>query len=150
MPEQPTPPEHAEVRYESSDARMKPIIGIGIGVGLLALLAHVICLWMFDAMRTSADRNDPQLPALAARERLKFPQDLAKVPPPQLQVNESQRLSEFRQSEDAMLSSYGWTDMKNGKVRIPVAEAMRLLANPDQAKAHGIKVVPQQPQGGKR
>ena len=38
-----------------------------------------------------------------------------------------------------MLSSYGWVDRRRGIVRIPIDEAMRLLADPKTAEAHGIR-----------
>ncbi|HYV37304.1 MAG TPA: hypothetical protein VE988_16470 [Gemmataceae bacterium] len=145
MSEQPAPAENAEVHYEASDAKIWPIAVMGIGIILLGLVAHSICLWMFDALRASTNRSDPELPALAAKER---PKNFSKVPAPQLQVDESKDLNTFRKEEDATLNSYGWVDAKSDQVRIPIEEAMRLLANPDLAKTHGVEVAPAK--GGKR
>jgi hypothetical protein len=149
MSEQLPPAENAEVRFESSDASLGPIVAMGIGIIFLGLLAHGVCLWVFDSLRADTNRSDPQLPALAAKERLKFPRDFSKVPGPQLQVDESKDLQAFRKEEDEWLNSYGWTDPKGDNVRIPIDVAMRLLANADFAKAHGIKIAPAK-KGGNR
>jgi hypothetical protein len=38
------------------------------------------------------------------------------------------------------LNSYGWADREAGIIRIPIDEAMRLLADPKIAEARGIRV----------
>ncbi len=48
-------------------------------------------------------------------------QEAARQPPPP-------NLSAFRAQEDALLASYGWVDKDLGRVRIPLAEAMRIVA----------------------
>src|SRR3989442_11068116 len=40
----------------------------------------------------------------------------------------AQNLAAFRAQEDALLGSYGWVDKDLGRVRIPLAEAMRIVA----------------------
>jgi hypothetical protein len=142
-------PEHANVSYEARDAWPRPVLLFGASVILLGVVAHFICLWMFDALRETTALHDPGLPALAAKERPQLPQDLEKIPPPRLQVEERLDLEKLRQAEDARLNSYGWADAKHDKVRIPIAEAMRLLANPEFAKDHGIRVEPAKNKGGK-
>jgi hypothetical protein len=141
------PPVHAEVSYESSDAKLGPIACMGLGIVLLGLFAHVVCFWLFGVLKADEKRNDPGLPALAAKERArlstdttKIKEDLKKILPPLLQVDEPQDMSQFRGAEDKWLNSYGWTDAKSGKVRIPIAQAMRLLADTEIAKARGIRV----------
>ena len=133
------PPEHSDVSYEARDAWPGPVLVFGVGVILLGIVAHFICLWMFDASGLRRRNHDPGLPALAAKERPQLPQNLDRIPPPRLQVEEHFDLERFRQAEDARLNSYGWSDAKNDKIRIPIAEAMRLLANPDFAEDHGIR-----------
>jgi len=141
MPEQPAtsqPSEHSDVGYEATDAKLGPLVAFGVGIVLLGLVAHGVCWWMFEALRASTARHDPGLPALAAKERPQLPKDLDKIPQPRLQVDESLAMDQFRRDEDARLNSYGWTDAKIGTVHIPIAEAMRLLANPvEPAKNNG-------------
>jgi hypothetical protein len=49
-------------------------------------------------------------------------------PEPRLQVNAPADLRALRAREDAQLNSYGWVDRKAETVRIPIAQAMQLLA----------------------
>jgi hypothetical protein len=49
------------------------------------------------------------------------------IPPPHLMVVEPMGLEEFRQSEDAILTTYGWRDKNAGTVRIPIQRAKQLL-----------------------
>jgi hypothetical protein len=142
MPEQSPPTGHGDVGYETSDAGLGPLVAMGAGIVLMGLRAHGISLWMFDELRAETNQRDPRLPALAAKERPKLPKDLSKVPAPRLQVDEAKDLSDFRKIEDQQLDSYGWIDPKAGKVHIPIEQAMRLLVDPEKAKAHGIKVAP--------
>jgi hypothetical protein len=61
------------------------------------------------------------------------------VPPaPRLQANEFRDLAALRRSEDARLGTYGWIDRDHGTVRIPIEQAMRIVAErgvPDWPKA---------------
>jgi hypothetical protein len=49
-------------------------------------------------------------------------------PEPRLQVSPSLDLETFRAREDQQLQTYGWVDRKAGIVRIPINEAMDLVA----------------------
>ena len=49
-------------------------------------------------------------------------------------------LERLRHDEDVRLNGYGWVDKQAGVVHIPIAEAMRLLADPKTAQAHGMRV----------
>ena len=45
-------------------------------------------------------------------------------------------------SDEERLRSYGWVDPQKDKVHLPIAEAMRLLADPEVARSRGIRVEP--------
>jgi hypothetical protein len=47
---------------------------------------------------------------------------------PKLVESEPRVLSAFRAQEDALLTSYGWVEKDKGLARIPIAEAMRIVA----------------------
>jgi hypothetical protein len=49
-------------------------------------------------------------------------------PAPRLQVVPEQDLASFRAQEDAILGSYAWVEKDRDVVRIPVEEAMRIVA----------------------
>src|SRR5262245_13337413 len=47
---------------------------------------------------------------------------------PRLVTSEPQALAEFRAQEEALLTSYGWVEKDKGLARIPIEEAMRIVA----------------------
>jgi hypothetical protein len=148
MSEQPSvnhEPVHADVSYDRSEMSLKPAVVGGIAVIVLCLLAYGISLLTFDGLKASAARSDPGLSTLA-RERPKLPQGIDEIPTPRLEVDEIKALKEQLDRDEKRLIGYGWTDAKKGTVHIPIAEAMRLLADPETAKAKGIRV--ETPKGG--
>jgi hypothetical protein len=148
MHEQPNEPVHADVTYEKSETITNPAVIAGIGIVILCLIAYGISLLTFDGFKTRTARDDPKLSALAAKERPKLPQGLDKIPEPRLEVHEGDAVGKQLEKDEKRLNGYGWTDPKKETVHIPIAEAMRLLADPEIAKAKGIRVDPSQG-GGK-
>jgi hypothetical protein len=153
-PEHPTMtglPANPEVRFEPTDAYWAPVASIGIGIIVLGIIAHFVCLWVFEAFRMNPEFRGPVLPPLAAEARPKNSQQVREqIPPPQLELNAAVTLEEFRRRENAVLDSYGKADPKTGTVQIPINEAMRLMANPKFAKEHGIRVEQAKDKGGKQ
>jgi hypothetical protein len=49
-------------------------------------------------------------------------------PAPELQKNPQGDLQDFGRDQRATLSGYGWVDQPKGTVRIPVEQAMRMIA----------------------
>jgi hypothetical protein len=49
-------------------------------------------------------------------------------PEPALQKNPQEDLARFEREQRAALSGYGWVDRSKGLIRIPIEEAMRIIA----------------------
>ena len=49
-------------------------------------------------------------------------------PAPRLQASPTRDMQEMRRTENARLQSYGWIDQSAGIARIPIDQAMELLA----------------------
>jgi hypothetical protein len=49
-------------------------------------------------------------------------------PAPRLQASPTRDMQELRRTENAVLQSYGWIDQSAGIARIPIDQAMELLA----------------------
>jgi hypothetical protein len=135
-------PANPEVRYEKTDARFGPIAALGIALAVLGIVIHFAVGGLINYFQE--EKKEYPLSNLA-RERPKLPKDIRKIPEPRLQQSETADMTRLRSDEDAILNSYGWVDAKKGIVRIPIEEAMRMLANPKTAKEKGIRVQP----GGK-
>lgn len=134
------PPGDSGVRYEKSDASIKGVVAFGVILLVIGLIVYVTVIWLFDDLKFRENRKYQPLPSLAAKNRVHFPDELDKIRQPRLQKNEPLDLAELHKVEEASLSTYGWVDRKDGIVRIPIDEAMRLLSDPTTATVKGIRV----------
>lgn len=100
-----------------------------VPASLFALLAIVtivaaIVVWVFfRALEGRAEKKDRVEIAEAGLDR---PQD-AIPPAPRLQIHPVASWREFRNAEDARLSTYGWMDRSAGAVHVPVDRAMEIV-----------------------
>jgi hypothetical protein len=122
---------------EPDHVNIRAIFGFGIGLAVVALIVHVLMLWMWNIEVANVDAsNPPRVYPLAVL------QDERQPPEPRLQTNPKQDLADLRAYEDQVLNGYTWVDRNNNIVRIPVADAMRLTLE------HGLPSRPQQPAEG--
>jgi hypothetical protein len=77
--------------------------------------------------------NLPNNPAM----QNKVAQLTQQFPTPRLQVDDgNQEIADLHAREDLLLNNYSWADKAQGKVRIPIEQAMQLLAK------RGLPVAP--------
>jgi hypothetical protein len=96
---------------ERSDADPRLVGAIAIGTGLFLLAAP----FLVQAIYPGA----PRLGRIA---------DLPQPPAPRLQISPQADLARLQASEDAQLGSFGWVDRDDQVVRMPIEQAMKLLA----------------------
>jgi hypothetical protein len=111
------------VSHETRDVNVFQISAFGIGL-LLSCIVTVFAMWaMFDFLFHREDQKNLGNPAAAMmNERPKLP------PEPRLQAEPKIELKDLRADEDAILSSYGWVDPNKGIVRIPIDQAIDIVA----------------------
>jgi hypothetical protein len=116
------------VSYEKEDADTRLVIRAGILLGLATLVASALVLFLFRWLAEREARGDAPPPPMAAAL------DPRRVPPaPRLQTRPARDLDAVRAEEERTLTTYGWVDEQAGTVRIPIVEAMRLLAERGEA-----------------
>ena len=108
MSEKPLPPARAEP--SDVDGRLVTI-GVPVLVGTV-LISAAICLALF--------------PGSIADKILREP--LPQYPAPHLQTSPRDEMAAFRAREMQQLNGTGWIDRANGVVHIPIANAMRKVA----------------------
>jgi len=102
----------APARHETSDVG-PAFIWIGVPVLLVSVLAlALLVLWLYPKAM-----NDQGT-------RLALPQ----FPNPQLQPSPRESMARFYAEEMQQLNGTGWIDKANGTVHIPIATAMRTIA----------------------
>jgi hypothetical protein len=114
---------HGQVSHERRDVDIFQITAFGIGL-LLACAVTVVVIWglfVFLAKREDAKNADNPSAAMMKEKSLKFPE-------PRLQEVPKQELKDLRADEDAILTGYGWIDPNKNIVRIPIEDAMDLIA----------------------
>jgi hypothetical protein len=112
---------HPEVRYEQSDVRAGAIVRFAVALVVVVILASVFLLGLFKLLARQERRHDPPPPPLA--------QEAGRLPPaPRLQSMPLQDLEQLRAEEDKELNGYGWVDEKAGIARIPIDEALKIVA----------------------
>jgi len=115
------PLENPEVRFEKQDIRATPVLQFLVGLAVTCVVVAFLLVAFYRGMRSYVAGLQPPPPLM------KFEASRT-APGPVLQDKPTPDLRAFRAQEDAILSTYGWADKSRGVVRIPVEEAMRLLA----------------------
>ena len=115
--------ENHDVRYEKEDINERSTFWFGFWI--LALMVGVAFLVKPLYNLLVARGGATQAPAAYVADA--DPEAL-RPPAPRLQARPEVELAEFRAQEDAILGSYAWVEKDRGLVRIPVEEAMRIVA----------------------
>ena len=112
---------HEHASHEGSDINFRAILGFGAGLIVFAVVIHVLVWGLFRFFASGeAGLAAPSYPKPTAQtERLPME--------PRLQTHPRQDLRDLRANEDRILNSYAWVDRPAGTVRIPIAEAMKLV-----------------------
>jgi hypothetical protein len=111
------------VSHERRDVNVFQISAFGIGL-LLSCIVVVFAMWaMFDFLYSRENaKNDTNPAALVMKYQNALP------PEPRLQPQPTVELKDLRADEDAILNSYGWINPDRGIVRIPIDQAIDMVA----------------------
>jgi hypothetical protein len=105
--------------HERSDLQPRAIAFFGIGLAATVIVCLILAVWLFDYFASRAAKQDVPPWPLA---KIEAPSE------PRLQVFAPKDLAAFRAAEEKILDSYDWVNRQAGTVRIPIDQAMRLLA----------------------
>lgn len=140
------------VSHEVRDVNVFQISAFGIGL-LLACIVTVFAMWvMFRFLYHREDLKNESNPAAAMMNQQQ------KLPPePRLQAEPRVELKDLRADEDAILNSYGWVDPNKGTVRIPIAQAIDIVAqkglpskpSPAGMENDGYRTIPEDSSSGR-
>jgi hypothetical protein len=140
------------VSHERRDVNVFQISAFGIGLALGCIVV-VFAMWaMFDFLFKREDAKNASNPAAAMMsERAKLP------PEPRLQAQPKVELKDLKADEDAILSSYGWIDPNKGIVRIPIDQAIDIVAqkglpskpSPTGLDNEGYRMIPEDSSSGR-
>jgi len=114
---------HGGPGYEKSDAHAGATFRAGLYIlGVMFLTALVLVpMYRFLSRREKAGQAK-------AATMLKAEPNAAPFAFPKLVTSEPAVLAELRAQEDALLTSYGWIEKDKGIARMPIDEAMKIVA----------------------
>jgi hypothetical protein len=129
------PPENRDVTFERKDVNERSAFWFGVWILVIMVAVALLVKPLYNLLaREEAGSQPPSAYLPGAEPRTLEP------PGPRLQVRPGDDLAAFRSQEDRILAGYAWVDKEKGIVRIPVEEAMRLVAE------RGLPVFPKAPE----
>jgi hypothetical protein len=141
----------ASAGFEQSDVRVTGIVVFLAALGIFVVVTAVLCYGIGKVINAHMDKEDGpnarwtttadirQLGNLANNPALqnKVAQLAQQFPSPRLQLDDgNQEITDIHAREDLLLDNYSWADPAHDKVRIPIEQAMALIAQ------RGLPVAP--------
>ena len=125
--------ENKAVRYEKEDINEKSTFWFGVVILVVMVVVAALTKPLHDLLAERETAAQPPAAYVAESDP-----DALEPPGPRLQVTPETDLAAFRAQEEAVLSAYAWMDKEEGVVRIPIEEAMRIVAE------EGLPVFPEE------
>jgi hypothetical protein len=132
--------------YETSDVRVGGIVVFMASLGIFLVVFFVVCFFMGKVINTALIKHDgppnkwnqlsysptdrgKNLESNAVLEQKQLRAMTARFPTPQLQMDDgNQDVVDLHNREDLLLDHYTWVDQQQGVVRIPIGQAMQIIA----------------------
>ena len=127
-------PVNKSVTYEGRDINVGTVIKQLIYLGITIVVSLVICVPILNFLTSRSAQNDtPMAPVRAemsqpARDAMELPPEPRLQGVPGHEKDAQQDLREKIAAETAANESTGWVDKANGVAKIPVSEAMKIIA----------------------
>lgn len=129
--------DNPQVSFERKDVNIVQITGFGIGLLVAFLVTTAAMYVLFVWFGRREDKVNPPRPPAMMSEKQKLADG------PRLQGDPQRELKAMHDDEDMLLGSYGWVDQAKGTVRIPIDQAIDMVAaNTAAGKGVSVKVSP--------
>ena len=138
------------VQHEEHDVNAWAVTKFGIGLAFIIVVSMFVLAGLFSYFkhRIAAEFGEAPPEAGVGVNAVRLP------PQPRLQSTPRIDLQDMRAAEDRILNHYAWIDQGKGVVRIPIDQAMDVLARkglparPGAPPAVGSQNIPTQSSGG--
>jgi hypothetical protein len=147
----------ASAGYEQADVRVTGIVVFLVALGVFVAVTGVLCYGIGKIINAGMDKEDGpnskwtktadirQLGNLPNNPEMqnKVAQLAQQFPTPRLQEDDgNQEIADLHAKEDLLLNNYSWADKSKGTVRIPIEQAMALIAEKGLPVANDQVVAP--------
>lgn len=120
---EPRPVDHeTPAGHETTDVDTWAVGKFAIALVLISVASMAILMGFFHFLITREGPMPPKAYSSLDKAEVRQP------PAPQLETSPARQLADERAAEDRVLNSYGWVDKQHGVVRIPIDQAIDLLA----------------------
>lgn len=111
------------VAHEKAEEDVSAVSSFGIGLAI-GIVVVAFAMWgLFEMFYAREDAHSPVVPpAILTEEKAQQP------PEPHLQAEPRLDLQALHEGEDEVLNNYAWVDPARGIVRIPIDEAIKIVA----------------------
>ena len=109
--------------YERTDAHAGATYRAGFAILAAMFLTALLLVPMFRLLARLENQAQPPAAEVVKTEMSEPVQTF-----PKLVTSEPRVLADFRAQEQALLTGYGWVEKDKGLARIPIDEAMRIVA----------------------
>jgi hypothetical protein len=148
--------ESESLGYEVTDVNVSGIVVFLASLGAFVGVFFIFCFGMGKVINTAILKSDgppnkwnqigtqpsgkrQDLTSNAVMEQQQLNQMVQRFPTPRLQTDDGNlEIAEMHAREDLLLNNYSWIDRSSGKVRIPIARAMEIVAK------GGLPVAPEE------
>jgi hypothetical protein len=132
--------------YETSDVKVGGIVVFMISLFVFVLIFFIFCFGMgkvinnslikeygppnkWNQFQYSPEKPGKNLESNAVLEQQQLRAMTARFPTPRLQMDDgNQDVVDLHNREDLLLDHYTWVDQQQGVVRIPIGQAMQIIA----------------------
>lgn len=112
--------------YETRDVKIRPLVVSLVGLIVALVASYLLVLGIFRLFSASKAAEDATADPVAV-QRAALPPEERLPAQPRIQADPAGEYDLLRQREEQLLTTYGWVDRPAGVVRIPVAQAMKLV-----------------------
>ncbi len=127
-------PEHGDVSFESRDISISSVLWSLLYLALTVIVSLAICLYFFKFATKYAESQDTPRPMVRQQmsaedeKRMTTPQGPLLQGVPISPKDAQQDMRDKIAADTKANESYGWVDEKAGIAKIPVKEAMKIIA----------------------
>jgi hypothetical protein len=151
---EPEKPVDVSAGFETTDVNVKGIVVFLASLAVFVGVFFIFCFGLGKVINTAILKKDgppnkwneiagqpagkrEDMTSNAVLEQQQLRRMVGRFPTPRLQMDDgNQEIADMHAREDLLLDYYSWADREHGKVRIPIARAMQLIAQ------HGLPVAP--------
>jgi hypothetical protein len=117
------PERNPNVAHDPGVEDVRAVSGFGIGLAIGVIIVVFMMWGMFEWFYAREDRANPVVTPAVQSEKPQQP------PEPRLQAQPRLDLRALHEGEEQILSSYAWVDPNRGIVRIPIDQAIKIVAS---------------------